>query len=187
MKIQKPISIEKKLSKAMFWIVALLLILSIFYSNSLAFQCQIFTFYTKPSHGKAPLEVLFHCYAYDCDVPIAKYWWDFGDGSEVKKTTDNTIEHIYQNPGTYYLTVTVVDNEGNPIKTSEPKEISVGLSSLPGDCNDNGQVTIGEVQSCINCFLGIKNDWCSKCDLDDDGRITIDEVQKVINASLGLY
>jgi hypothetical protein len=189
MKIQKPISIEKRLSKVMFWIVALPLTLSIFYSNSLAFRFDYFAFTANPTSGPAPLEVLFTCKA-ECSVPIAKYRWDFGDGNIVEITTNNTTctyTHTYQNAGIYKATVTVMGNRGNLIKTFVPKEIIVGLSDLPGDCDDDGQVTIGELQKCINCFLGIENACCDECDGNSDGEVSIDELQKVINASLGLY
>lgn len=29
--------------------------------------------------------------------------WDLGDGSEIKKTSYNTIKHIYKTPGTYTI------------------------------------------------------------------------------------
>jgi len=60
------------------------------------------------------------------------------------------------------------------------------LIAIPGDCNDDGNVTIDEVQKCINCFLGIENDCCDKCDVNSNDQVTIDEVQKVINAFLGI-
>jgi len=60
------------------------------------------------------------------------------------------------------------------------------LIAIPGDCNGDGTTTIDEVQKCINCFLGIENDCCDRCDLNNDDQVTIDEVQKIINAFLGI-
>lgn len=58
-------------------------------------------------------------------------------------------------------------------------------TSKPGDCDGVGGVTIAEVQSAINMFLGIKT--VATCvDLNGVGGVSIDEVQKVINAFLGL-
>jgi hypothetical protein len=55
----------------------------------------------------------------------------------------------------------------------------------PGDCDNDGTVTISEVQSAINMFLGLKP--LEACvDKDGDGGISIAEVQKVINIFLGL-
>jgi hypothetical protein len=55
----------------------------------------------------------------------------------------------------------------------------------PGDCDGNGVVSIAEVQSAINMFLGLKP--VQACvDQDNSGVVTISEVQKVINSFLGL-
>ena len=54
-----------------------------------------------------------------------------------------------------------------------------------GDCDNNGTVTIAEVQSAINMFLGLKTvEVC--VDLDSSSSVSIAEVQKVINSFLGL-
>ena len=55
----------------------------------------------------------------------------------------------------------------------------------PGDCNGDGTVTIADVQSAINMFLGVKT--VGACvNLDGTGGVSIAEVQKVINRLLGL-
>jgi hypothetical protein len=54
-----------------------------------------------------------------------------------------------------------------------------------GDCDSNGTVTISEVQSSINMFLGLKTP--ALCvDEDNNGSVTIAEVQRTINTFLGL-
>ena len=54
-----------------------------------------------------------------------------------------------------------------------------------GDCDNNGTVTIAEVQSAINMFLGLKT--VEACvDVDSSNSVSIAEVQKVINSFLGL-
>ena len=54
-----------------------------------------------------------------------------------------------------------------------------------GDCDKNGTVTIDEVQSAINMFLGLKA--AEACvDRNGSGSVSIAEVQKVINSFLGL-
>jgi YD repeat-containing protein len=54
-----------------------------------------------------------------------------------------------------------------------------------GDCDRNGTVTISEVQSSINMFLGLKTP--ALCvDEDNNGSVTIAEVQRTINTFLGL-
>jgi PKD repeat protein len=55
----------------------------------------------------------------------------------------------------------------------------------PGDCDNSGTVTIAEVQSAINMFLGLKA--VAGCvDMSGDSSVSIAEVQKVINSFLGL-
>ncbi len=59
------------------------------------------------------------------------------------------------------------------------------LISKTGDCDANGTVTIAEVQSAINMFLGLKS--VEACvDQDNNSSVSIAEVQKVINSFLGL-
>ncbi len=58
-------------------------------------------------------------------------------------------------------------------------------TTKPGDCDSNGTVTIAEVQSAINMFLGLKT--VEACvDQDNNSSVSIAEVQKVINSFLGL-
>ncbi|MDD2856335.1 MAG: hypothetical protein PHU01_12465, partial [Desulfuromonadaceae bacterium] len=55
----------------------------------------------------------------------------------------------------------------------------------PGDCDSNDSVTIAEVQSSINMFLGLGT--AKGCvDQDANGNVSIAEVQKVINSFLGI-
>jgi hypothetical protein len=57
-------------------------------------------------------------------------------------------------------------------------------STRPGDCDGGGTVSIDEVQSAINMYLGLKSP--AVCvDINSNG-VSIDEVQKVINGYLGL-
>ncbi len=54
-----------------------------------------------------------------------------------------------------------------------------------GDCNGDGTVTIAEVQSAINMFLGITQSLPCVDD-DNSANVSIAEVQKTINTFLGL-
>ena len=58
-------------------------------------------------------------------------------------------------------------------------------TAIPGDCDGDGSVSIGEVQKAINMFLGTVTPGCG-VDCDGNGSISIGELQKVINAFLGL-
>lgn len=63
--------------------------------------------------------------------------------------------------------------------------ITNAVPQTAGDCDGNGAVSIAEVQSAINMFLGI-NPVAVCVDMDDSKGVTIAEVQKVINGFLGL-
>jgi len=54
----------------------------------------------------------------------------------------------------------------------------------PGDCNGDGQISIGEVQRAVNMFLGEEPVDCG-VDCDQNGAASLGEVQKVINGFLG--
>ncbi|MBF0412283.1 MAG: hypothetical protein HQK70_06190 [Desulfamplus sp.] len=64
---------------------------------------------------------------------------------------------------------------------------TINISNLfkLGDCNNNGTVSIAEVQAAINMFLNI-NLVQSCCDRNGDGVVDISEVQIIINKFLGL-
>ncbi len=65
----------------------------------------------------------------DPDGTVARYDWDFGDGSTL---ADGGVspEHVYAGPGTYHVTVTATDNEG-----CSTSFISTGQTAL---CNGSG-------------------------------------------------
>lgn len=73
-------------------------------------------------------------------------------------------------------------NGGSNATCSANKSV---VTNKPGDCDNNDIVTIAEVQSAINMFLGI-NEVKSCVDTNGIGGVTIDEVQKTINGFLGL-
>ena len=83
----------------------------------------------------------------------------------------------------YRFCVVAYDEAGNCSPQSEPLTLKPG-PSIPGDCDGNGTVSIGEVQKAINMFLGAAAADCG-VDCDGNGQISIGELQKVINAFLG--
>lgn len=53
--------------------------------------------------------ITFNDFSQDYDGTIISWNWDFGDG---QKSDKKSFEHKYQNEGTYTVTLTVVDNDG---------------------------------------------------------------------------
>ncbi len=60
--------------------------------------------------------------SYDPDGYIVEYIWDFGDGRTLT-TSKAVVTHVYEEPGEYTVTLTVVDNDG--LKASVSKSIEV--------------------------------------------------------------
>jgi PKD repeat protein len=60
--------------------------------------------------------IVFDAYSsYDDDGVIVTYYWDFGDGENGSGISPS---HIYQNPGEYTVTLSVIDNNGNAFSKS---------------------------------------------------------------------
>jgi PKD repeat protein len=82
---------------------------------------------TSPTSGPAPLSVTFKGDgSSDPDGVIAAYDWDFGDG------TGSTLANpskTYQTPGTYPVTLVVLDNTGLS-SASQPITITVGTNKF---------------------------------------------------------
>ncbi|MHA2003124.1 MAG: PKD domain-containing protein, partial [Candidatus Thorarchaeota archaeon] len=70
--------------------------------------------------------------SFDPDGSIASYEWDFMDGST---STGQSTSHVFANPGTYYVTLTVTDNDGGRdtdtvvITAEKPKPPDLTVSS----------------------------------------------------------
>ena len=85
-------------------------------------------------------------------------------------------------PGTTIVKARVRDALGF---TGPDREIAVqvGSSHCPGDCNNDFQVTVDELVTGINIFLGTAMvDTCRAMDIDSNGEVTVDEL---VAASVG--
>ena len=88
---------------------------------------------TMPTTGDAPLEVSLDASgSEDADGTIVSYSWSFGDGAA---DTGETVSHIYTDPGTYMLVLTVTDNAGG-IGTASEWIIVTGQTEPPADPAD---------------------------------------------------
>jgi PKD repeat protein len=62
----------------------------------------------------------------DLDSPISSYQWNFGDGNQAE---GRLVEHAFENPGTYTVTLIVVDSE--QAGAAEQATVTVGENQLP--------------------------------------------------------
>ncbi len=100
-------------------------------------------------------------------------------GYQLATLTDNGTNVFSSVTGNSYIinNVTATHNIG--------ATFTVKTFNKAGDCDNSGEVTIAEVQSSINMFLGLKSaEVCVNTDNSSD--VLIAEVQKVINSFLGL-
>ncbi|MBI5207060.1 MAG: chitobiase/beta-hexosaminidase C-terminal domain-containing protein [Candidatus Firestonebacteria bacterium] len=71
------------------------------------------TISTEKSSAFAPLSVTFTANAFDPDGEIVNYFWDFNEDNIFDTTLNsNMITHFYNEKGSYYTKVKVVDNDG---------------------------------------------------------------------------
>ena len=130
-----------------------------------------------PASGLTPLAVSFtgSATALNC-TGDPSFDWQFGDGS--MSTEQNPI-YTYPSAGSFTWTLTVrVD--GETCTQSGTVEVE---ARIPGDCDGDGNVTIGEVQKAINMHLRRIPPDCG-VDCDGNGTVSIGELQKVINNHL---
>jgi hypothetical protein len=146
-----------------------------------AAACSLTCSATAPTLGTAGAALAFAATATatGCDGTPA-YAWAYGDGAT---SSEQNPSHAYASAGAYTWTLTVTVN-GTTCLKSGSLTVTSG-ASLPGDCNGDGTVSIGEVQRAINMFLGLESPSCG-ADCNGDGTVSIGEIQKVINAFLGL-
>lgn len=83
------------------------------------------------------------------------YEWDFGDGNT---STGESPRYSYDSPGTYTITLTVVDDQGNSNSDVREQYITVLPGWSAGSVASsawNGLVTFGQVVTNILIWLGI--------------------------------
>ena len=132
-----------------------------------------------PDSGPAPLDVFFFATVWtEGCTEGPSYAWNFGDGATAGVANP---DHVYSSPGIYTWTFT---GAANGVSCTKTGTVTV-TGGIPGDCDGDGSVSIGEVQKAINMFLGLQAPGCG-ADCNGDGQVSIGELQKVINAFLGI-
>jgi hypothetical protein len=72
-----------------------------------------------------------------------------------------------------------------PTQTPWPIDTETPTPSCPGDCDGNGQVTVGELVTLVNIALGsTPPSACMAGDTDSSNDITVDEIIAAVNGAL---
>lgn len=88
-----------------------------------------------PTTGAAPLNVTFDGSAStDSDGTVTSWAWSFGDGAV---GTGSRTSHIYTNPGSYNVNLTVTDNSGESRLTSGSVVVTVSSIIAPANLSAN--------------------------------------------------
>ncbi len=95
---------------------------------------------TGPRVGYGALEVSFDgSGSYDTDGgSIASYEWDFGDGTSA---TDMFAGHTFTQPGVYFASLKVIDNDGR--RNLSPDQVRITVHHLLGDVRLDPEVVAG--------------------------------------------
>lgn len=120
-------------------------------------------FVASPTTGEAPLLVAFADASSDPDRDdVLTREWNFGDGESA--TGGEDMQHIYRDPGTYTVTLTVTDPHGASDSMSEEIVVEpdttppvVTITSAPDDPSDSPDATFtfttSETGSGFDCEL----------------------------------
>lgn len=137
-------------------------------------------FETNPPQGNAPLAVQFSDDS--LNGPPTGWLWHFGDRTT---STERNPLHVYEDPGTYTVTLEVTDENGTSTVTHEDVVVVATETPLYCDLDDSGLSNAVDVQHVINAALGLISPY--DCDRDNNGAINAIDVQLIINCVLGLY
>jgi hypothetical protein len=114
------------------------------------------SFTASPLSGPAPLEVrLDAADSRDPDGSIVSYLWSLGDGETASGVT---VVHTFTLPGSYAVTLTVVDNEGAfGVLTRHVTALGAeeGGGQVPSDLTQDGRVDLSDAIALLgHLFLG---------------------------------
>lgn len=117
--------------------------------------------------------------------PITSYQWDFDDGY-AKTVTTPTVDHVYQNPGNYTVTLTITDAGG--LQDFASKNVTV-YPPPPGgnpDLDGDGKVTMNDIVIVLDAFGSRggpppEGNWNPVADITGDGKVSMDDVLIVVD------
>lgn len=92
------------------------------------------------------------------NVAIKSWEWSYGDGTAKTFSNNNAVKYIYDNPGSFYVTLKVTDAEGcsattaNYTKTAEVKGPKAAFSYYPYNVSPNTTVSFYNNSNSYNSY-----------------------------------
>ena len=83
--------------------------------------------FDAPASGYVGEPVKFDGNSFDLSGPLTSYEWTFGDGSPLDTSSGGSAEHVYTQPGTYTVSLTVGDASGNADDSTQTNSITITL------------------------------------------------------------
>jgi gliding motility-associated-like protein len=93
------------------------------------------------------------------NVPIKQWEWDFGDGKRETKTKGESVLHKYPDPGAFYVTLKVTDEQGCHSTTPQYRFSNYAQLSGPKAAISVSAATV-QPNSTVH-FYNITNNWNS--------------------------
>ena len=123
-------------------------------------------FTVSPTQGSFGEAMVFDASASsDADGAIASYRWSFGDGAQ---TTGNPVQHTYEAPGTYTVSLTVTDEDGS--STIVSRNVNVTYEGVRTD--DGNQVPVARfTASSVTGAIGEEIVFDASASFDTDGSV----------------
>lgn len=135
--------------------------------------------FTAPASSETGQAVAFDgSTSYDISSAIAKYEWNFGDGTAPVTTAGAAPTHYYTTPGTYQVSLTVSDSSGNANSSTQTLPITItGAAVGPPRATietpaDNQTYTLGEsVATGFSCSEALNGPGVESC-IDSNGSVS---------------
>jgi len=113
------------------------------------------------------------------------WWeWNFGDG-EISFEQNPT--HSYSEAGFYSVSLTIMDNLGNPLTETRSEHIRIFSEYFPGDLDFDGQTTVTDIVILVNIIIGNTSPTGPQNetgDVNSDGSINVQDLVTLVNIIL---
>lgn len=117
-------------------------------------------------------------------APIATYTWNFGDGTPVNATSNNTIQHVFALAGNYTVALTVTDSVS---RTSLLSQLVQVTNRTLWDLNGDGKIDMRDIGISAKAFGSVPGNplWNPIADITGivpfvpDGKVDMRDVSLV--------